>query len=79
MSPATAIGVANPEHQNNYQHGGKWRCVNEEQVFLQLLYRRIPMVYRAEVKNEWCYTSTPPYAFMEGTGAASHLPFTKGL
>ena len=28
----------------------------------------------AEVKNEWIYTSTPPYAFMAGTGTNSSLP-----
>jgi hypothetical protein len=28
----------------------------------------------AKVKNEWSYTSTPPYAFMACTGAT--LPFT---
>ena len=37
-----------------------------------------PFPSSAEVKNEWRYTSTPPFAFMARTGTVLFAPLVKG-
>jgi len=34
-----------------------------------------PLQPIAEVKNEWCYTSAPPYAFVTRVGTSLPLPY----
>jgi hypothetical protein len=47
------------------------------QLYIQWVLGALSPPASAEVKNEWCHTSTSPYAFMAYAGTTLPLPFTK--